>query len=937
MTICGMAPRRAAAVSALLITLTAALPVQGSEEDGDDPLAHCQTMTETAPDDYRSYACFWTVGRKNGLLDEAARMLRALLEEDPNNPHRSAYLATVEMDRGEAETAAELFRQAADGHARLGNATAEAHVRLTFSYLLAVHMSNLDKAEAELIRVRALMDSVSDPSLPGWLAMRETSLANKRLEFGRALRILRSVESEFFPDGPWVLQQLWLNYMGFTMRALGRLDAASRAYRAEAELLQSQGAPFEEAIPRRNLTLLAIRGGDSETTCLRLAAEALEAAVRGRNRRIEAQVHRDLSYLTTGTERLHHAQTALAIAQETEYSLGILEGFRALALARVETDPSAALSLVQESIDLAEEQEDLSQIAHSHLVHAEILRRIAPRDVASSASLRALDITETIRLLQPDPEIRARHFGIWTDPYYDLASYLLDVADSAAIGQAFDVMERMRARTLLDELEAARASNPTLESREIVEERQQVLRQIAAVQRRLFDPQIREQERAWARGRLTELEGDEGRLRENLRRADPSFAVLGNTKLASLEELQNSLERDQAMLLFQVPGSGLGGTTRSWLLTVTRADASIYELPSAAWIRDAVALFSGLLETGAEAAVDGAAQLYGHLLASPIDELDPRIKRLVIVPDRSLHLLPFGALRTTPEADPLGVQFAISIDPSATAWIRLRNRSQEELQADALVLADPEVRMAYSSAERSAESVLLPDSQDLGSLPFARKEAESVGRRVGGNSQMLVGAEASEVAFKSAPLSDFRVIHFAAHAIVDIEEPRRSGILLAPGSETEDGLLQIRELTELDLAGQLVVLSACRTAGGVVLAGEGPMSLARPLFLAGASTVVGSLWPLPDRAAAELFDRFYSHLARGLSVAGAMSETRSDLSRIGTPARAWAGVVVLGDGDRVPFPGGRRRASIALWVAAIAIVAIFLGLLFHLCKTRRQQ
>jgi len=931
-----MATRRVAVVSTLLLTMAAAHPVRGSEERDGDPLARCLAMAESAPDDYRSYACFWAVGRENGLLDQAAHMLRALLAENPSDPHRSAYLAAVEMDRGRAETAAELFRQAADGHARLGNATAEAHVRLTFSFLLAVQMGRLDEAEAEIVRARALMASVADPTLPAWLAMRETSLANKRLEFGRALRILRSVESEIFPDGPWVLRQLWFNYIGFTMRALGRFDAASRAYQAEAELLQSNGAPFEEAVPRRNLTLLAIRRGKSEATCSRLAAEALEAAVRGGNRRMEAQAHRDLSFLTSGTERMQHAQKALAIARETEYPLAIMEGLRAHALALVETDPTAALAAAQESINLAEQQEDLSQIAYSHLAYAEILRRIAPRNVALSASLQALDITETTRRLQPDPEIRARHFGIWTKPYYDLAVYLLNEGGTDAIAQSFGVMERMRARTLLDELEAARASNPTLESREIVEERQKVLREIAAAQRSLFDRQLPEWERAQVRDRLIQLENDEARLREDLRRVDPSFAALGRTELASFEQVQGSLAEDQAMLLFHVPGPDLRGTHRSWLLAVTRAGASIYDLPSASWIEDAVALFSGLLDTGADAAADGAAQLYGRLMATALAEMDPHIWRLVIVPDRSLHLLPFGALQASPEAEPLGIRFAISIAPSATVWMYLRNLSQGELKADVLVLADPEVSLAYSSEERSAEAVLLPDLRDLGSLPFARIEARSAGRWLGRNSELLVGLDASEAALKRASLRDFGVIHLAAHAIVDTEDPQRSGILLAPGSETEDGLLQIRELTELDLNGQLVVLSACRTAGGVVLAGEGPMSLARPLFLAGASTVVGSLWPLPDRAAAELFDRFYSHLAKGLSVAGAMSEARGDLVHMGSPASAWAGVVVLGDGDRVPFPGGLRRPPDPLWIAAIAIVAICCGLLFRFREKRRK-
>jgi len=366
------------------------------------------------------------------------------------------------------------------------------------------------------------------------------------------------------------------------------------------------------------------------------------------------------------------------------------------------------------------------------------------------------------------------------------------------------------------------------------------------------------------------------------------------------------LGADQAAVLFQVPRPSIGRAGgRSWLLTVTRERASIYELPAASWIERAVRLFNGLVETEGSDVAGSASRLYDLLLADAIAGLGPEIRSLIIVPDRSLHLLPFGALRASPQEEPLGARLALSIVPSATVWTHLRGASREAKSASALILADPgaepvrEERRGEGPAERSA-------IQDLGALPFARKEARSVVRRVGGDSRWLAGVEASEAALKQARLSEFGVLHLAAHAVVDSEQPHRSGIWLTPGSEAEDGLLQVREVAELDLEGQLVVLSACRTAGGVVLVGEGPMSLARPFLQAGASTVVASLWPLPDRAAAELFDDFYRHLAEGLSVAVAMSRTRRELARRGSPMRAWAGVVVLGDGDRVPIPAGAR-------------------------------
>jgi len=183
-------------------------------------------------------------------------------------------------------------------------------------------------------------------------------------------------------------------------------------------------------------------------------------------------------------------------------------------------------------------------------------------------------------------------------------------------------------------------------------------------------------------------------------------------------------------------------------------------------------------------------------------------------------------------------------------------------------------------------------------------------------------------------LSAYGIVHFAAHGVLDDEHPRRTAVLLAPGSPDEDGLLQIREIVTMDFKGKLVVLSSCRSAAGTLLGGEGVMGLARAFFQAGAHAVVGSLWPLRDDDARELFERFYRYLADGLAVTAALSAAQREMMDRGAPTAAWAGVVALGDGNLVPFPGGRPRPFPLL--AAAAAVA-FLGLLsFFLFRIRRK-
>jgi CHAT domain-containing protein len=180
-------------------------------------------------------------------------------------------------------------------------------------------------------------------------------------------------------------------------------------------------------------------------------------------------------------------------------------------------------------------------------------------------------------------------------------------------------------------------------------------------------------------------------------------------------------------------------------------------------------------------------------------------------------------------------------------------------------------------------------------------------RMLGGGGRVLTGDAATEAAIKRADLSDYRIVHLAAHAVVDERRPERSAVLLAAGSDEEDGLLQFREVVELNLDGRIVILSACRSASGPLFGGDGVMGLAHAFFLAGSRTVVAGLWPLRDDEVAGLMERFAVGMSRGESVAGALASAQRELIRDGAPPAAWAGLIVMGDGDQVPLPGGRSR------------------------------
>jgi CHAT domain-containing protein len=212
-----------------------------------------------------------------------------------------------------------------------------------------------------------------------------------------------------------------------------------------------------------------------------------------------------------------------------------------------------------------------------------------------------------------------------------------------------------------------------------------------------------------------------------------------------------------------------------------------------------------------------------------------------------------------------------------------------------LALADPENPRGADAGDGSAGPSWI-ERISAGPLPRAREEAAGLAAALGGRSVVRVGRDASEAALKKADLERFGVLHLAAHAVVDDERPERSAILLAPG-DGEDGLLQMKDVAGLRLRGRTVVLTACRSASGAWIDGEGVIGLSRAFFQAGARAVVGGLWPLRDDETAGLMRRFSAALARGRSVTDALAWAQRESIAAGEPAAAWAGLVVLGNGS----------------------------------------
>jgi CHAT domain-containing protein len=187
-------------------------------------------------------------------------------------------------------------------------------------------------------------------------------------------------------------------------------------------------------------------------------------------------------------------------------------------------------------------------------------------------------------------------------------------------------------------------------------------------------------------------------------------------------------------------------------------------------------------------------------------------------------------------------------------------------------------------------------------LPSTRQEADAiVSLALTGKPLKAVDFDANRGKATSAELGQYRILHLATHSLLNSQHPELSGVVLSlvdPAGRVQDGFLRLHDIYNLELNADLVVLSACRTALGKEIRGEGLVGLTRGFMYAGAPRVVASLWDVRDKATAELMKRFYQGMWRdGLSPAAALRAAQVAMwkERRWSAPFYWAGFVLQGE------------------------------------------
>ncbi|MGH9766315.1 MAG: CHAT domain-containing protein, partial [Blastocatellia bacterium] len=578
----------------------------------------------------------------------------------------------------------------------------------------------------------------------------------------------------------------------------------------------------------------------------------------------------------------------------------------------------------------------LYQLARANYVSGNLLeaRRQIEESLEIAESLRADLVARDFRESFFTPVLRV--FGLCINILMDLHER---EPSARYAGLALQASERARARSLIEQLAESKDAS-------VAEIRQGV------------DPQLLEHERALqrqlnakaaARANASKNKGAEAlatafdkeiaeltaRYREveaQIRASSPRYAALTMPEPITVAEIQRDLlDRDTVLLEFALTGR------QSWLWVVTRDTLSGYQLPPPARIdaatrrihqlltarqpkKDLTASRQETLIVEADAEFRSLSAMMSRMLLSPIASKLRREwkgKRLVIVPSGALEYVPFAALPHPAASNyqPLIADHEVVNLPSASALalIRRETSGRRAGMKTLAMLADPvfdanDPRVVTPRKEKVGASgpgarVRTSARRDgFSRLLFSREEADAIAKFVPRNSLLkATDFQANRAMATGAELGRYRIIHFATHGLLNSEQPLLSGLVLSLVDENgkpQDGFLRMHEIYNLQLPADLVVLSACQTALGKEISGEGLVGLTRGFMYAGARRVVASLWQVDDLATAKLMEGFYrGMLQEGLRPAAALRVAQLDLIRSSRSAAPyfWAGFIMQGE------------------------------------------
>ncbi|MBI5609739.1 MAG: CHAT domain-containing protein [Deltaproteobacteria bacterium] len=795
--------------------------------------------------------------------------------------------------------------------------------RLILAKLLAV-VGRLADAEAQLERVSQAVAAAGDPvqqaaanpNSADLLADLGDTRASLQLARGDSAAALQSAEEALKLLSKW--PQLrgrradLLGTLAGIQLARGNAEAGLQAASAAVALL---GAPDQTRDLVRALNTLAraqVLGGKAAAALqTQERALQLQRTLKGQGHLAVLQAEISLARILLVTGQAERAATQLqqTLAQlakvpgEPSVTTGAAESVLAAALELRDGAEEPALKATDRALDLLRRQagDDSSDLVSEHGRRSRLLWRLG-RPAEAVAAARQADRLRELVLgagLGAGSERERRQLVAALQPATDwavhLALHATQASDEAAVLAAEDVLRR-RGRQIDAMAGTLRGLRQSLtpEHAKLLDELQQARMTLAAT--------IQAPEQPGDLERFDRLKSAQSRVGELEDRASRALLALrGELQPVTLTQIQAAIPAGALLLEFWVHQPPLGGKDRlAVLLLAADRPPQWRDLGELAPLQAVSREWTARLRNPAAADVHERGEAVVKALLEPLQTALEGRTALLVVPDGPLHQLPLGALPLG--RDPQGrQQFALQkweISLLSTGRDLLRWTEPAAPRHPGLVLADP----AFGAPA---------GDHAWGALPGARAEGTAVVKLLGKQAELRVGEAANRAALATRPAP--RVLHLATHGWFDVVRAATKnplagvGLALAGANAGTDGRLTGLDLASLDLHGtELVTLSACETGLGVSLNGDGVYGLQRALVLAGARSVVMSLWKVDDAATAKLMTAMYGELRKGVPRGQALRRGQlAVLAALQAPGKGGKGKAAPGTGTTAALKGNR--------------------------------
>jgi CHAT domain-containing protein len=613
-------------------------------------------------------------------------------------------------------------------------------------------------------------------------------------------------------------------------------------------------------------------------------------------------------------------------------------------------DPAAAIEINKQALAAGSGALEMHRVARIHGSLARAERSLGNFNNARNHILIAIETAESLRTRLTDDDVRSTYFAS-VQKFYDFYVDLLMQAHKAQPEKEYDrhaleVSEKARSRDLNDLLKLSGVDvrngiDPGLLSQERTLRAQ--LNEKAFRQNRIRSQKHTKEDLDRAQREVADAADALASLEAEIKRRSPKYAAITQPVAITVRQIQELLDPGTVMLEY------LLGDDKSYLWVVSAGSIQSVDLPPRDEIeRRALRVYEAVTDRNkiikgesarqqekrvrsADAEYAAAAAALSETLLKPAAELITS-KRIVVVPDGALHYISFAALPMpagasgqVDAASSVAQRHEVITLPSASTLIELRrDRSPSRALSAVAVFADPLFSKTDTRArtiagkgakpappaERSftrgdfdlaLESVGITES-GLSRLPFSAREAAAILKYSrGAGSLKKVDFDATKDSVFSSGLDRFRVLHFATHGLIDSRHPALSGMVLSLVDEKGndlDGFLRLQDIYNLKLNAELVVLSACSTALGKQVRGEGLIGMTRGFMYAGAPRVVASLWKVDDVATSHLMSSFYRNMLKeNMRPAAALRAAQLEMAKQ-TRWRSpyyWAPFVLQGD------------------------------------------